>query len=171
MIEKIPYEWRYRDSETGMFYPWYTKPCLEWLVTLNLKRRRIFEYGCGDSTKWYRSHGAIVHGVESNLTWADIAKVKHEAYYPAYVESICPYVMRDGFFDIVVIDGIWRDDCTEFALTGLKPGGYLIIDNWMQPSVEPNDWSQTQKLIEGMPIMIYKETEHYDWQTAVITKP
>jgi hypothetical protein len=168
MIEKIPNEWRYRDSETGMFYPWYTKPCLEWLLTLDLKGKKVFEYGCGDSTFWYRSKGAEVKGVDNNLSWATECDVTYECggdlAFPVII------LEHKDKFDIVVIDGISRDRCTEYALSKLKPGGYLIIDNYKQPSVQEH-WPRTEKLIEGMPITIYKEPDHYDWQTAVITKP
>lgn len=166
MIERIPNEWRYRDSETGMFYPWYTKPCLEWLISLDLKGKRIWEYGVGDSTLWYREKGAYCVGVDNDMDWClKVAGAFCIPHYPEYCEKI----RHGGVFDIVCIDGVWRDECTEHALNALKEGGYLIIDNYKQPSVQEH-WPLTEKLIEGMPITIYKELDHYDWQTAVITK-
>lgn len=155
---------RFQD-ENGMILPWYTSPCLEWLLTLDLKSKRIFEYGVGDSTLYYKYRGAEVYGVDNSYIWADIGNsqfITNEVNYPLAIYG-------HGDFDIVVIDGICRDDCTSHALINLKQGGYLIIDNYHQPSVETN-WPLTDVLIEGMPITIYKESNHYDWQTAVITK-
>lgn len=160
-----------RIDDNGFVMPWYTSPCLEWLQTLDLSGKNIFEFGVGDSTLWYRSKGAKTSGVDSNEYWVHKVCAWHGDDKEHYLRSIV--VLADEYkclFDIVVIDGDYRDECTEHALKHLKHGGYLIIDNWMQPSVEMN-WSKTEKLIEGMPITVYKEPEHYDWQTAVIQKP
>lgn len=164
---------RYHDGE--MFLPWYTSPCLEWLMTLDLKGKFIFEYGVGHSTVWYKSKGAITYGVDSTIEWLQVA-APNDSKCGYYLTSDKDRYIKgwtkvfDDIYDIVIIDGIYRDECTEYALKMLKPGGYLILDNYMQPSVEMN-WEKTNELIKGMPITIYKEPEHYDWCTAVITKP
>jgi len=176
------------DTETGLIMPWYTSPCLEWLLTLDLKFKLIFEYGVGDSTKWYRFKGADVWGVDSNSKWIDIACKKSESnwnYYlfnrlsffnttnkESYLQWVSTFEVDEfDYFDIIIIDGDYRDECTEHALKALKPGGYLIIDNFHQASADLEHWPLTDKLIEGMPITIYKEPGHHDWCTAVITKP
>jgi hypothetical protein len=160
---------RYHDG--NLYLPWYTSPCLEWLMTLDFVGKRVFEYGLGDSTLWYRSKGAESFGVDDNIEWClkvgsidkgyECSKFQYE-----YITSVVKYTL----LDFIIIDGIYRDDCTDYALNALKPGGYLIIDNFEQPSVE-EFWPLTRKLIEGMPIVIYKEPNHYDWQTVVIQKP
>jgi hypothetical protein len=166
-MKRIEGEWRYLDDKLGIPFPWYTKPALEVIDKLILRKKRVFEYGCGDSTKWYRAKGAQVFGVDTNMKWAEQCGVKHETFFPAYVE----YIEQCGvyLFDIIVIDGMWRDECTEKALKYLKDGGLLIIDNYMQPSVEIN-WIKTQVLIEGMDAKVYKEEGHQDWQTLIVRK-
>lgn len=161
--------YRKRDPENGLIFPWYTWPCLEWLKGLDLMSKMVFEYGVGDSTHWYRSKGAICYGVDIDKEWANKARADWETDKDEYIYATIAHYWGD--YDLIAIDGHWRDDCTENALNRLKPGGYLFIDNFHQPSVEPNIWTQTDKLIEGMPITIYKQPGHVDWQTAVITKP
>lgn len=157
------------DTQTDLIMPWYTSPCLEWLLTIDLNGKIIWEYGVGDSTLWYKKMGSYTHGVDHAPWWADnFDNVFHETSKDAYVRSI---YRAPTEFDLVVIDGIYRDECTEHALSQLKSGGYLIIDNWKQPSADLEHWPLTEKLIEGMPITVYKEPDHYDWQTAVIQKP
>lgn len=158
---------RKRDPKTGLIFPWYTWPCLEWLDGLDLSGKLIYEFGVGDSTQWYRKRGAKVTGVDSDYMWASVAQVSYLINQDEYTGSM----VFGRMYDIVCVDGDYRDNCTEPALRHLKSGGYLIIDNYHQPSVEPNDWHLTDKLIEGMPITIYKQPNHPDWQTAVITKP
>lgn len=160
---------RIRDPENGFIMPWYTSTCLEWLATLDLKGKRVFEYGVGDSTLWYRKQGAIVKGVDINEKWAGISETEHEASEYYYLRAIWSTGSTTDLYDIVVIDGSFRDECTKHALPNLKIGGYLIIDNYKQKSADLEHWPLTEKLIEGLPITIYKEPNHEDWQTAVIT--
>lgn len=161
-MKLIENEWRYYDEILDTPYPWYTKPCLEWLECQPLKNKKIWEYGAGESTKWYRKSGAIVKGVDSNRNYQPKG-IEFEVLSPDYERSI----LNRGPFDFIIIDGIWRDTCAEYALKELRPGGYLIIDNWKQPSVQA-EWPKTEKLLEGFEITLYKEPEHYDWCTAVV---
>lgn len=160
--------WVYFD-EYGFRMPWYTLPCLEWLNEIDLGGRRVFEYGVGHSTSWFMSREAITFGVESNEEWANpvLGSGRHmwatgKDLYISAINAFNPY-------DIIVIDGIHRDDCTEHALKKLKKGGYLICDNFEQPSVQA-DWPKTRELTKDLPLTIYKQPDHYDWQTAVWRK-
>lgn len=162
-MRKIKDEQRYFDDSLVMPYPWYTGPCLEFLEGLDLEGKRIFEFGAGDSTLWYRAKGAIVYGVDNDHTYCHIG-IEYKRFYPEYCEVIRNYITP---FDIVIIDGEWRDECTEYALKAMAPGSLLIIDNYKQPSVQA-DWPKTEKLLEGKQITLFKEPDHADWVTAVI---
>lgn len=157
---------RYHDGER--FLPWYTGPCLEWLMTLDLLGRHVFEYGVGDSSEWFRSRGARVNGVESDEIWAKKCGVvccSDSEFYPASI-----MLQGSDEYDLIVVDGLYRDRCVVVGMQWLKPGGYLIIDNYKQPSVQM-DWHETDKLIEGMEQTLYKEPGHWDgWQTLVVRK-
>lgn len=152
-------------DENGMTMPWYTRPCLEWLEKLDLKNKAVFEYGCGLSSFWYNRVGAIAYGVDHDPKW-----IQEMCGYwctddkKAYLEFIGRWKKK---YDLVIIDGIYRDDCTEFALKYLAPGGYLIADNFEQPSADLADWPKTRELTRNLPLTIYKEPDHIDWQTAV----
>lgn len=178
MITPI-HDWLTLD-EHGIQMPWYTRPCLEVIDKWDFQGKYIFEYGVGYSTLWYRSRGADVWGVDSNAQWADFAgkycipRVSYMMPRLDFTSSQNKYVTRISLliitFDFVIIDGNFRDDCTEYALQYLKPGGKLILDNWLQPEVE-EFWPKTEELIKGMPIEIYKEPDHPHWKTAIVTKP
>lgn len=166
MIELKENEWRYVDSKTKEVCPWYVKGVIEMLYKMDLRRKKIFEYGAGNSTHWFRSRGAIIEGVDSNLAFADMCRVKFEPYFPAYVDYL------DNFekFDIIIIDGDWREECFEKALNHLITDGFIIIDNFEQPSADLPNWPNTRRLIEerNLKLEIYKEEKHQDWQTAII---
>lgn len=157
--------WVYHDMD-GVRMPWYTLPCLEWLDGLNLKDKYVFEYGLGWSTDWFEIRKAIVFGVESNPDWR-ISKRGFTFHneIDLYTKAILNYEQ----FDIICIDGIYRDDCTEYALAKLKKGGFLICDNFEQPEVEP-DWPKTRELTKDMKVVFYKQPDHPTWVTVVFQK-
>lgn len=171
-MTRIENEWRYFDKALGMNAPWYTLQCLEWLDHLDLKGKRVFEFGVGDSTFWYREKGAITNGVDNDWEWVNKTCAWHgEGEEDWYLNSI-DYISREdeSLFDIVVIDGDYRDKCTAPALKFLKPGGFLIIDNYKQKTADLEHWPLTEKLIEGMDVKYFKEHGHEDWQTIVVKK-
>lgn len=158
--------WRTKDAN-GVTMPWYTRPCLEWLETLDLKERFVFEYGCGESSKWFKSRGAFCFGVDHQEEWLP----KGDGY--RHRKGELPYCaavryLHQWLFDLIIIDGIYRDECTSWALSGcLKKGGYLIADNFEQPSADLAHWPKTRELTKHLPLTIYKEPEHLDWKTVV----
>ena len=171
MIELIPNEWRYRDAETKQILPWYTKPVVEMLIGMDLNDKRVFEYGVGDSTAWYRSRSAKCYGVESDKGWAEkCGVIWHNMIYPKgdYLSAI--QGGKDFMFDIICIDGDYRDYCLAYAIQCIKEDGFIIIDNFEQPSADLPDWPDTRKLINdlNLKLEIYKESGHQDWQTAII---
>ena len=157
--------WRTTD-DTGAEMPWYTRPVCAWLDTLDFKGKNVWEYGGGVSTKWYRSKGAIVDGVDSDAHWAEFAELRYTHDSKEYLESIHAF----GDFDFICIDGLWRDECIHHALDHLKEGGHIIIDNW-KDEVEP-DWPETEGIIEHfiLNLKVYRQLDHPTWATAIITR-
>lgn len=168
-------EWQNRDSQSGLVFPWYTKSFLDELVTWDLKDKIVFEYGCGASSLWWASRCKKLYGVENNKEYfetvvshiGDKACLAHETEENPYINSIRQWGV---LFDIIVVDGGWRDESIPTVLEHLKPGGKIIYDNWMQPSVCCQT-EEVQELLLSFPHAIYKQEGHPDWQTAVFTKP
>lgn len=161
------YEWRWIDPSNGLVLPYYTRPCLDWLMKLDLKGKRIFEYGCGASTVWYRNKGAKVFGVESNENWHKAVMDACDCNIKLSTPDAYPYEIRGEFkYDIIVIDGIERDLCLKPSLQYLKKGGLLIIDNFDQPSAYVP--SKTVKdAVLSLNHIIYPQPGHPDWKTLV----
>lgn len=148
--------WRTLD-EKGDVMPWYTRGACQWLLDYGVNGKEVFEYGCGQSTIWYRNNGAFVYGVDNNPEWANGAFVTDDK--EEYINSPSPYK-----YDLIIIDGMYRDDCTEIALQCLHKGGYLIADNWDQEDFE---WTKTKELTKHLPFQLFKEPEHKDWHTII----
>lgn len=158
-------EWRYFDEALGIPYPWYTSQALKFIDAQDIKGMRIWEYGVGDSTAWYRARGATVEGVDNDLEWATKMGCNFAMYSNEYVGNM----VIGKMYDLIAVDGVWRDECVIKGWEHLKNGGILVVDNYKQPSV-PQSWEKTEKLLEGKNFVIHKEPEHADWQTLIILK-
>lgn len=160
-------QWRYFDTEFNLMAPWYTLPCLEWLKSRDFKHLKVFEYGAGDSTLWWRKQNNCI-AVDTNFEWANKSSSFYEFDKEQYLKSISSFAP----YDIIIIDGEpveWRDDCAEYALKCIKKGGFIIADNYHQNSCDlpPSRWIKTDKTLEGHPRVVFSQPGHDDWSTAV----
>jgi hypothetical protein len=115
--------------------PWYTYGFISFLEPRLTPEMRVFEYGSGNSTRWYSRRVKEVVAVEHDPAWAskvradlgDTSSVNLQPPGPAYVNEVGSH----GPFDIVVIDGIeeLRPECARAALAALTDEGVLIWDN------------------------------------------
>jgi hypothetical protein len=166
MIQEANLHWRYIDTETNLIMPWYTLPALHWLHSQDILRWDVFEYGAGYSSIWWRVNSNTLDGIEHNESWAKAMSVRWSGDDKEnYIKS----TPTGAFYDCIVVDGEWRDECVAFSRNYLKSGGYMIIDNYGQtdfPSVESVD-----KLLEGWEKQVFKQPNHTEWATAVFKKP
>lgn len=149
-----PNDTQYIDERCGLVFPWFTRPFLDHLMHWRLEDKRVFEYGGGHSTVWWARYAKEVVTVECDLLWifgiqeelqrADFFNevhntLMHRAVIPNEVELKSRYVNaiyeEPGEFDVIVIDGSYRDECIAAALTKIKEGGIIICDNWDQEGV------------------------------------
>lgn len=168
------YQWRFFDESNGLILPYYTKPALDWLQSININNKTVFEYGLGASSVWYARKCKRLFGVDNNPNWFDAVDIEIgtrssillKRDKKEYVDAINKWEMK---FDVIVIDGIERDECVKPALSRLQKGGLLIVDNWMQRTAWVAN-EETQNILLPMKHTIYKQPDHVDWQTAVFTK-
>ena len=152
----------------GWRYPWFTSGALEVLDAMDLQGKKLFEWGVGYSTYWFRSRGMKTWGVDSSEKWAKDVITHFEPNkeeYINYPKKYCNFGM-----DIVVIDGEYRDECAPVAFEIVKKGGIILIDNFFQPSVPPNEWFRTLDLlaVKKAPHTLYPQTGHPDWKSLII---
>lgn len=171
-------EWQHRDTD-GMVLPWYTKSFLDELVTWDLKDKSVLEIGMGASTLWWNKKAAWVTAFDMNKDWCyavtdkmDLNKGTSFLPLPGQLVQAMNNLLNPNQFDIAIIDCEpieLRDICVELVLSYLKPGGRLIIDNWMQPSVGWMPSKETQQLLSQYTVKVYPQEGHLDWKTAVFT--
>lgn len=118
----------------GSPIPWYTFPAIEYFRTLDARGLYLFEYSCGHSTLFWARKGANIWCVEHNPEWYETMYVQAAAFNGIMLrEEKVGYANAvhepNIYFDIISIDGVWRNECAVEALKCLKPGGIIILDN------------------------------------------
>lgn len=119
----------------GEAIPWYSYPAIEFLEDKLHKNLSVFEYGAGQSTLWYSQRVGQVISVESDQAYfqtiyhnlpSNVQIFLHNDPIE-YAEKILQF--PDQSFDVIVIDGINRVQCTQLAHDKLKNTGFIIFDN------------------------------------------
>lgn len=113
--------------------PWFTYPAIEYISQLDLSQKRIFEWGSGNSSRFFASRCQEILSIESDKEWYSYGKlsVLHNQKIlfreePSFAESIDE---SSDKFDVIIIDAIRRHDCALKAVKHLKHGGIIILDN------------------------------------------
>lgn len=113
--------------------PWMTYPALRYLDQLSFVGCDVLEWGSGNSTLYWSRRARTVMTVEHSPEWfASIeAQVDVDRVTCILATTAHDYVGAPGkrMFDVVVIDGIYRELCVEAAPGVLRDGGLLIVDD------------------------------------------
>jgi hypothetical protein len=118
----------------GSPLPWYTYPAIEYCNQLDASGLDIFEYGSGNSSLYWAHKGAKVWCVEHDPAWYESMRIKSAQLSgislrnntESYASAIAEVRLA---FDIVIIDGVWRNECAAAALAHLGKDGLIILDN------------------------------------------
>lgn len=124
------------DSE-GKELPWFTFGSIYFLGPRLRKEHAVFEYGSGNSTIWFSNKVKNIVSVEHDGRWYGQMKEKFEKYpniqylhkdlgTASYQKEILNYA---NAFDIIVIDGRERVECSLNCVPALKEDGVIIWDN------------------------------------------
>ena len=113
---------------------WYTYSAVWFLQQKNFSGKATLEFGAGQSTKWWAQRADKVVAFERNQRWyqhlKSVLPENVELYFDLKGDmSGFENVMRGRRFDVIVIDGQWREGCAEAVPGLLAPAGALIIDD------------------------------------------
>ena len=120
-------------DKNGKPIPWQAYS-LKFFLEPRLERSfRVFEFGSGASTHWYADRVKEIIAVEHNKTWWEksslglpsSATIILQEAEQAYVNEI----KNHGVFDIVIIDGRWREECSISGRKALNEKGVIIWDD------------------------------------------
>ena len=120
--------------------PWITEDAISFLESFfdEHENPTVLEFGAGASTIWMAKRTNSLASVEHEEKWyqkvigiinesSECNEVnlllKKRPYY-----SVCDQ-FEDESFDLILVDGRNRKGCILHALSKLKPGGVLMLDN------------------------------------------
>jgi hypothetical protein len=131
----------------GQAIPWITYSAISYLMSLDLSNKRVFEFGCGASTKFWSRVAEKVVSVEGDKLWYERVlrglpknATLHLAADPTPECYIQPLVSGAEKYDIIFIDGWHRQHCARICREFLAEDGMIIHDN--------TDWyPETRKVL------------------------
>lgn len=184
MISPALIEWQKLDTTCGFIFPWFTHPFLDVLKTWDLSEKNILEFGAGRSTAWWRFHSFWVDSVETNPDWAkavanevvgyDNGRILYYsdplAYEDGKEQKYFDLIRGDMKYDVIVVDGIYRTECLQWALDHFngRPG-IIIADNWQQDYVWLSE--KAEEIMAPYKINKFIQKNHtnhegHPWQTV-----
>jgi len=183
---KTPNEIQRVDPKCNLIMPWYTFPCLDFLISLDVSQMDVYEWGGGCSTVWYSCNCKSVTTIENNKGWAKeideyLRKIGKSNYSIDTIEvpesANSPHPLKDRYlsyidqvskdkYDIIAIDGSYRNEAIERSIEHIKQGGHIIFDNYEQDTsgyqILPN-----KDLLSKYPMQVYAQPDRPYWKTAV----
>lgn len=182
---KAPNEIQVVDTDCDLIMPWYTFPCLDYIKTLNIKEWDVFEWGGGCSTVWYSHNCKSVTTLENDHKWSEeIVEYlcnRQSVNYSIHTIDVPPsanqehpnkeqylnYISTlDKKYDLIVIDGSYRNDAIERSIPYINQNGMIIFDNYEQDTsgyeVLPN-----KRLLEKYQISVFIQPDRPYWKTAI----
>jgi hypothetical protein len=114
--------------------PWMSYPFIDYVTGLDLSACRLFEFGSGNSTRYWATRCLEVLAVESDPGWYEkIAKgmpSNARVVFGATETEYLSAIDAGGPYDIVVVDGaLNRRKMAEKALQHVKADGFVVLDN------------------------------------------
>lgn len=115
--------------------PWITYPAIHFLENRVGKGMKVFEYGSGNSTRWWASRVAVVHSVEHDREWYEkISGTLPDNAKLSYVELeygglYSQAVAGDQRWNVVVVDGRDRVNCLKQSINYVANDGVILLDN------------------------------------------
>lgn len=137
------------DKE-GRPLPWYTYPAIEYLRSIDLRDRSVFEYGAGNSSLFWAELAASVTTVEHEPQWYEVVRASVRPNQSISLRSGREYVdairAAGRKYGVVVVDGEARGECAAAAVECLEDDGFIILDN--------SDWyPKTAAMLRGQDLI------------------
>jgi len=121
--------------------PWFTYPAIALLESRVRDASRVLEFGSGMGTLWWSERVAEHVAIEHHAGWADMIAAQSRATIHradgATPEAYLAPTRGLGAFDIVIVDGIHRNECLVAAPGLLATDGVVILDDAQRAEYAP----------------------------------
>jgi len=116
--------------------PWFTYPSIDFLDKRLNKKLNVFEFGSGNSSLFFAKRVNRVISVEHNKQWFN--KIKTSLPGNSEIKSVesnssdeylLPLKTSNNKYDIIIVDGIFRNECLLNSIDHLTEYGIVILDD------------------------------------------
>lgn len=159
-------------NKNGEAIPWFTYPAIEFLGQLNFSSSNVFEWGSGNSSKYFSARCNSIISIEHNIDWFKAQEGNTNKNHQIFFANEDQYALKifdfKTEFDIIIIDGILRGECLGNAFNYLKHDGMFIYDN------SDRDYQNCLKLRNNGFTQIdfsgFGPINDYTWTTSIFFK-
>ena len=115
--------------------PWMTYSFIDFIKERLNKELTVFEFGSGNSTLFFSERVKHVTAVEHNKEWYENIKSRMPKNVSLFLKDPSEEYNKSvvGSFDIVIVDGINRNECIENSIKSLTSSGIIILDDSERP--------------------------------------
>lgn len=116
--------------------PWNTYSYLKFIEPRLKKDFDLFEFGSGNSTRWYAERVGTIKAVENDSRWAELVSknvpgnvkvvYKDLKYGGDYANEV---FSEDKKYHIIIVDGRDRVNCAKNSAKQLTTDGVIVLDN------------------------------------------
>jgi hypothetical protein len=160
----------------GQPLPWFTYPAIHFLEDRLRPTMRVFEFGSGHSTLWFAARVADVVACEHVEEWATAIRPRLPANARLllhtdksdYVAAVGDQQQR---FDIVLIDGHFRNRCAAACLDSLDQQGIIIWDNAEREKYRAGMERLCAAGFKKLDFIGFGPMNIYSWTTSIFYRP
>lgn len=124
-------------DKDGNPIPWFTYPAIDFLKDRLNKYMVVFEYGSGNSTLFFAERVKEIISVETDKIWYEElaqkvpSNVKVIYFDESALKSAYEEVIKstNKKFDMIIVDGLFRNECIKNLLSNLSANGVIILDD------------------------------------------
>ena len=121
----------YPVNKKDVNFPWWTYSFTDFFVLRINNSTKIFEYGSGNSTIFLSKIVNDIVAVENDKKWFDLLRTMINKNVRLIFKNQDSYVnsIKDDKYDVVIIDGILRNECAFKCVSNLNRGGVIVFDD------------------------------------------
>lgn len=115
--------------------PWTTYSFIDFISGRLSKDFTMLEYGSGNSSRYFSERVKEIYSIEDNKEWFEIVKKNNPANAHVILaeEGMIQYTQcistLGKTFDIIFVDGSYRNECIRYAMSYLTPSGVIVLDD------------------------------------------
>lgn len=151
-------------DKDGNPIPWFTYPAIEFINSRLSKKLKVFEFGSGNSSLYLSLRVSFVYSVEHDKNWFNTLSIVDDNLKLKLTSPDSPEIYTkpleelDSKFDIIIIDGLYRNECIKKSIEYLSEKGIIILDD-----------SEREEYKDGINHLISKNFNRLDfWGLAPI---